>query len=147
MKEIKEKISIANKGKNNGMSKQIKALNINTKQIIHFDCLADVCKYFNHKQKGTFTCFCNHKAKYLWRNEWTFTYEEDEFVVNLIKEYDRSCNKGTKVKLIDLKDNSEQIFNSLNKLNKFLNVKKGQLKYINNECIYQNYRIIKLKIK
>ena len=147
MKEIKEKISKSNKGKNNGMSKQIKALNVNTNQIIHFECLTDACNFFNHRQKGTFIYHCDNKAKYLWRKEWTFAYENNDFNYNLIKEYDRSCNKGTKVKLIDLKNNSEKIFNSLNKLNEYLGLRKGQLKYINDECIYQNYKIIKLQIK
>ena len=148
MKEIKHKISIANKGINNGMSKQIKAYNINTKEIIHFDALCDACKYFNHKQKGSFLVHCNHEAKYFWRKEWTFAYENDDFYYdNLLVEYDKSCNKGTTVKLINLDDNTEIIFNSLNKLNSYLGVKKGFLQYKNNECYYQNYKIIKLKIK
>ena len=148
MNIIKRKISIANKGINNGISKQIKAYNINTKEIIHFDTLFDACKYFNHKQKGSFLRHCNHEAKYFWRKEWTFAYENDNFYYdNLIVEYDKSCNKGTKVKLINLDDNIEIIFNSLNKLNSYLGIKKGFLQYENNECYYQNYRIIKIEIK
>lgn len=127
------------------MSKQIKALNVITNKIIHFDTLNSACKYFNHKQKGSFTTHCNHKAKNLWRNEWTFAYENDDFYYkHLNVSYDKSCNKGTVVKLINLDDQSELIFNSLNKLNKYLGVK---LKYVNNECYYLNYHAIKLKIK
>ena len=147
MELIKNKISKANKGINNGQSKQIKAYNVNTKEIIHFDTLHDACMYFNHKQKGTFIKYCNHKAVCLWKNEWTFAYEDDEFFYDLPIKYDKSCNKGTKVKLINLNDNSEIIFNSLNKLNKHLGISKGKLKYINNECNYLNYKIIKLNIK
>lgn len=51
MLEIKHKISIANNGSNNGMSKHIKALNARNNEIIHFDTLREACKYFNHKQK------------------------------------------------------------------------------------------------
>lgn len=147
MELIKNKISKANKGINNGQSKQIKAYNVNTKEIIHFDTLHDACMYFNHKQKGTFITYCNHKAICLWRNEWTFAYENDNFFYDLPIKYDKSCNKGTKVKLINLNDNSEIIFNSLNKLNSYLGIKKGFLKYKNNECNYLNYKIIKLNIK
>ena len=81
MKEIKRKISIANTGKNNGMSKQIKALNVNTQEIIHFDTLTAACRYFNHKQKGSFLLHCEHLAKNLWRKEWTFAYENDDFLL------------------------------------------------------------------
>ena len=148
MLEIKHKISIANSGSKNGMSKQIKALNVRTNEIIHFDTLYEACKYFNHKQKGSFLIHCDHKAKNLWRKEWTFAYENDDFYYkHLNVEYDKSCNKGTTVKLINLDDNSEQIFNSLNKLNKYLNIRKGYLKYNNGISYYQNYKIIKLKIK
>ena len=145
---IKHKISISNSGKNNGMSKQIKALNIITKEIIHFNTLSEACKYFNHKQKGTFTYHCMHKAKFLWKEEWTFAYEDDEFKYdNLQIKYDKSCNKGTKVKLINLDDNSENIFNSLNKLNSYLGTKKGQIKFKDNIGYYKSYKIIKLNIK
>lgn len=148
LSKIKEKISISNSGKNNGLSKSIKALNVKTNKILHFDTLSEACKYFNHVQKGSFINHCEHKAKYLWKEEWTFAYENDNFYYDHLKvKHDRSCNKGTKVKLINLIDNSEIIFNSLNKLNTFLGVSKGYLKYINNECQYKNYKIIKLEIK
>ena len=143
MEEIKHKLSEANYGKNNGMAKQIKALNGNTNEVIHFDTLHAACQYFNHIQKGSFINHCENKAKYLWRKEWTFAYEENEFNTNLEKEYDNSLRKGSKAKLIDLNTNEEQIFNSLNKLNNYLGIKKHTIKYTNNEGIYNNYKIIK----
>ena len=143
--EIKRKISNANFGKNNGMSKSFKGLNIVTGEIIHFDTLTEACRYFNHKQKSVFLMYCEKLAKYRWRKEWTFAYEENNFNTNLEIEYDKSCHKGTKVKLIDLDTNEEKIFNSLNKLNAFLGIKKGTLKFENNECIYDAaYKIIKI---
>lgn len=147
MKIIKKKISKANKGINNGQSKQIKAYNVNTKEIIHFETLHDACVYFKHSQKGTFIKYCNHNGICLWKGEWVFAYENDNFYYDLPNTYDRSCNKGIKVKLINLNNNSEIVFNSLNKLNLYLNVKKGFLKYVNNECNYLNYKIIKSNIK
>lgn len=145
MNEIKSKLSIANKGKNNGQSKQIKALNVNTNEIIHFDTLLDACKYFNHKQKGSFICRCENQVLTLWRGVWTFAYENNEFIPdNMLYIYDKSCRKGIKVKLIDLISNEEKIFNSLNKLNSFLGIKKGTLKFENNECNYASYKVIKI---
>lgn len=148
MNQIKQKISESNKGIHNGMSKQIKAYNVNTKETIHFDTLHDACIYFNHKQKGSFIMHCKHKAKNLWRKEWTFAFENDDFCYECLNtEYDKSCNKGTTVKLINLYNNLEITFNSLNKLNSYLGLKKRYLKFENNECNYKNYKIIKLKIK
>lgn len=149
MKEIKRKISISNSGKNNGQSKQIKALNVFTKEIIHFDTLAEACKYFNHKQKGSFIMHCIHKAKNLWRKEWTFAYENDEFVYdNLNIEHDRSCNNGKKVKVINLDNNMELIFNSVSKVCEYFNDRYIRNKFKNNECYYKNYKLIILeKIK
>lgn len=145
LNEIKSKISKSNSGKNNGQSKQIKAYNILTKEILHFDTLFAACKYFNVAQKGIFMNHCNGKAKRFWRKEWTFAYEDKDFNLDLDKnEYDKSCNRGTKIKLIDLTNNSEQIFNSLNKLNSYLEIHKGFLKFENNVAFYDEYKIVKI---
>ena len=147
LKLIKEKISKANSGKNNGMSKQIKALNINTNQIIHFNTLNEACKYFNIKQKGIFIKYCNGNAKRFWRKEWTFAYENDNFNISLDKnEYDRSCNAGTKVKCINLITNEVKKFNSINKCLEFLNKHKGEISFKkSNICLIDNFRIEKIK--
>lgn len=145
MNDIKHKLSIANSGNKNGMSKQIKALNVKTNEILHFETLISACKYFDHKQKGTFIKYCDNKAICLWKGAWTFAYEENNFNTDLPEKYDRSLNKGTKVKLIDLETNDEKIFNSLNKLNEYLGISKNELTFIDNECIYDAaYKIIKL---
>ena len=144
MNNIKNKISIANSGKNNGQSKQIKALNVNTKEIIHFDTLTSALQYFNHKQKGSFVSRCEKQVLTLWRNEWTFAYEDEDFMsLDSLYVYDKSCHKGIKVKLVDLNSNEEKIFNSLNKLNNYLGITKNTIKYINNKGFYKNYKIIK----
>lgn len=146
MDEIKHKLSIRNSGKNNGMSKQIKAFNIITNEIIHFETLYAACKFFNIKQKGIFIEHCNNKAKRFWRKEWTFAYENNEFNLNLDKnEYDRSCNKGTKVKCINLITNEEINFNSINKCLIFLGKVKGDISFkTSNVCLIDNYKIEKL---
>ena len=53
--------------------------NLKTNEIIHFETLAAACKYFKHKQKGAFVDRAKGLSKYLWRREWTFAYEENEF--------------------------------------------------------------------
>lgn len=144
MNDIKNKISIANSGKNNGQSKQIKALNVNTKELIHFDTLTSALQYFNHKHKETIISRCEKQVLILWRNEWTFAYENEDFMpLDSLYVYDKSCHNGTKVKLVDLISNEEKIFNSLNKLNNYLGITKNAVKYTNNEGFYKNYKIIK----
>lgn len=146
MNIIKNKISIVNTGKNNGMSKQIKAYNIVTNEIIHFNTLHEACLFFNIKQKGIFINHCDGNAKRFWRQTWTFAYENNDFNFNLDKnEHDRSCNKGTKVKCINLITNEEIIFNSINKCLDFLNKRKGTISFKNSNInIIDNYKIIKL---
>ena len=144
--EIKRKISIANSGKNNAMSVAIKALNVKTNEIIHFDRLAAACEYFNHKQKGTFVERAKGLSKLLWRGEWTFAYEDNEFFTDIKERHDRSLNNGKKVKIIDIDTGKEDIFNSISKLiESYPEIKRSDLKFVDNECIYDAaYKIIKL---
>lgn len=145
LKIIKQKISKANSGKNNGMAKSIKALNVKTNEVIHFETLNAALKYFNHKQKASFVLHCNKLAKYLWRGEWTFAYENDEFMTDLIEKYDSSLRNGHKVKIIDLETNKEEVFNSISKLSQQYDIPYNEIKFTNNECIYDaSYKIIKL---
>lgn len=140
--EIKKKISKSNSGKNNGMSKQIKAYNVNTKEILHFETLGEACKYFNHRQKASFVYHCENTAKYLWRNEWTFAYENNDFNLNL-GIYDPSCNKGIKYELLNTINNEKLIFNSRNKLMEYLNYPKG-INFKSPIIEFNNYKITKL---
>jgi group I intron endonuclease len=144
---IKNKISIANTGKNNGMSKSIKALNIKTNEILHFDTLAAACKHFNHKQKGSFVNRANGLVKYLWRNEWLFAFEHNDFDMNYIERYDSSLRNGKQVKLIDIETKEERVFNSISKLiEAYPDITRSDLMFdSNNECIVDAaYKIIKL---
>ena len=81
---IKDKISKANKGKNNGNSVQIKMLNIETNNIIHFDTLNEILLYFNIKNKSMIKDICNNNAKYYFRNKYIFAYENEEFNRDLL---------------------------------------------------------------
>lgn len=138
LNEIKDKISKANRGKNNGMSKQIKAYNYITKEELHFETLHEACQYFNHRQKSAFVNHAEKKAKYWWRNEWTFAYEGDEYNFDLTT-YDSSCRCGIKIKATNTLTNEEIIFNSINKCNSFFNVPKGYIQYSNNGVMYESY--------
>ena len=145
LKEIKDKISKANSGKNNGLSKSFKAFNINTNEELFFDTLCEGCKYFNVHQKYIFVSHCEGLAKRFWRQEWTFAYTENEYDLTLNKnKYDRSCNKGNKVKLKNNETGEEIIFNSQNKCLEYLGLTKRDQKYKNNIWEFKQYTIIKL---
>ena len=56
--------------------------------------------------------------------------------------YDRSCNKGIKVKLVNTINNKEILFNSINKCLEYLSLNKKDVKFIDNICKYNEYLII-----
>lgn len=84
MDQIRNKISKANKGKNNGNHTSVKAYNINTKEIIYFDTLGECLRYFSIRNQGMIIDRCKHIAKYYFRKEWNFAYEDDEFQNDLL---------------------------------------------------------------
>ena len=109
-----------------------------------------IVEYFENLKESTsslssFKKYCEHKGICLWKGCWTFAYEKDDFIVDLPKFYNKSLNNGKKVKLIDLETNDEKIFYSIQKLREYLNINRNEIKFNNNEYIYNaEYRIIKL---
>lgn len=109
---IKDKISKSNSGKNNGLSKQIKALDIETNKIYHFDTLGRCLKFLGIKNKGGVSNICGGTVKYYWRNKWNFAYEGEEFKKLTIKHPRISKYNIKKGKLIRKSDKQQIIFNS-----------------------------------
>lgn len=79
MDEIKLKISNSNKGKNNGNSSQVKAMNIENGNVYEFETLGKCLQFFNIHNKGVVTDRCNHKLKYYFRKKWNFAFWNDDF--------------------------------------------------------------------
>lgn len=125
MKETRSKLSKANTGRNNGMSKQIKAKNVVTGKEYVFETLRMCLKFLGTKHKETIVKRANGDDHTLWRNEWMFAYEGNEYGEFHEFHYDPSCRKGTKVIL--KKDDEVIQFNSKNKACEFLNVKNVSL--------------------
>lgn len=125
MKDTSAKISASKVGRNNPMSKQIKAKNIITGKEYVFDTVADCLKFIGTRHKGTVTSRASGECHNLWRNEWMFAYEGNEYPEFHEFHYDPSCRKGRKVNLI--KDDEVFKFNSINKACEFLNIKKMSL--------------------
>lgn len=76
---IKSKISNSNKGRNNGNSSQVKAINIENGNVYEFETLGKCLDFFNIHNKGAVTDRCNHKLKYYFRNKWNFAFLNDDF--------------------------------------------------------------------
>lgn len=122
MNITKAKISKANLGRNNGMSNQVKAKNVKTDKEYFFDTLGACLKFLGVANKGIVMSRVKGKCNTLWRNEWMFAYEDEEYAEFHEFHYDPSCRNGTKVIL--KKNNKSYTFNSKNKACKFLNINK-----------------------
>ena len=140
MSIIKSKISNANKGKNNGMSNQLKIKSIITGEEYHFDTLTELMKFFNLKGKGII-CKARHFDNTLFRKEWLVAFENEEYQ-NYAMPNEHS--RGTKVKMTNLITNEETIFGSRNSVYKFLKL-PGRLKFENGIEFYENYKFELLK--
>lgn len=84
----------------------------------------------------------NCNAKTLYRGEWEFANIEDKFKLNLQK-HDPSTKRGVKVKLLNIETKEEQIFNSISKLCKYLNIKKLSIIQLN-QMFHNTYKIVKI---
>lgn len=137
MNVIKQKISLANKGRNNGMSRQIKAFSVKLNKEFFFNTLGECLQFLNIKNKSIVMNRALKKVTTLWRHEWKFALEDEDYGEFTDEEdYDASLRKGIKVTLT--KDGVSRVFNSKQKAIEFLNLKKGQL--VNNSII-NNYLV------
>lgn len=136
MEETKKKISAANKGRNNGMSNQLKCFSIKTKEEHFFETLNDCLCFLGIKNKSIVMNRANKKINSYWHHEWMFAYENEEYGEYVDKpDYDPSCRKGKKVVL--KKNNEIKEFNSLNKAREFLGVKQRPI----NDSIINGYEV------
>lgn len=79
MNKIKSKISNSNKGKNNGNSTQVKAMNIENGNVYEFETLEKCLQFFKIHNKGVVIGRCNHKIKYYFRKKWNFAFWNNDF--------------------------------------------------------------------
>ena len=110
MEETKRKISIANSGRGNGMSKQIKCKSIKTGEEHFFGSAAECCRFFGTKNKEIFIDRANGENNTYWRDEWMFAFEKDDYRDNYFIKTSRRCRNGTKTYLIS--ENETLEFNS-----------------------------------
>lgn len=132
MDEIKQKISLANSGRNNGNSDQIKAFSVKQNKEFFFNTLDECLQFLGIKNHGIVSDRARKKITTLWRHEWKFAFENEDYgEFTDAEDYDASLRKGIKVTLT--KDGVSQMFNSKHKAEEFLSLRKGQL--INNSIV------------
>lgn len=132
LEEIKQKISKKNTGRNNGMSHQIKAFSVKTNKEYFFESLNECLIFLGIKNKGIVMERAHGRKKSLWRHEWKFAFENEEYREFFDStDYDSSCRKGVKTTLT--KDGETLIFNSKTKACSFLKIPGRSL--INNSIV------------
>ena len=80
MKKIGDKLRQSKLGGKNPHSTKVKCKNINTNEEYHFDCQADMQKFFNETNHQFISRRCRHEIKCLYRNEWIIAYEQDDYI-------------------------------------------------------------------
>jgi len=96
MGDIKSKISKSNSGRNNGASKQIKCKSVLTNEEHYFDTITECLNFFNIKNKNVIMSRVNNKCLSLWRNEWLFALENNEYI-DSFENNSLSRRRGTRV--------------------------------------------------
>ena len=98
MTETARKISVAISGINNGMSKQLKCRSVVTGEEYHFPTQAEALKFFHIKNKKLIMDRANGLVKSLWRHEWLFAFEKEDFIKDYYDDVN-SCSRrrGTTV--------------------------------------------------
>lgn len=121
--EIKKKISLANYGKNNGMSRGVKCKNVVTNEELFFETIVEASKYFKLKTKRPIQIRVleNHRNNYppLLLNAWKVAYTEDSY--NLYKPIGFKNKTSLKTKLENLQTKETRFFKTRNDCCKFLN--------------------------
>lgn len=108
MAQIREKIRATKVGGLNPQSKKIKCKNIVTGEEHHFDSLAEGQTFFGETNHNFITRRCRHTIKCLFKNEWMFAYEDEDYSNDYT--IGAKIGRSKAVKVTDLQTNDEQIF-------------------------------------
>lgn len=107
---IKNKIRETKLGSKNPQARKVKCKNIISEEEFHFDTVKDMCIFFKETQHNFITRRCTHKTKCLYKREWLISYEDEEY--DLTCTVNKNNRKARSVKIINLSNNEEKIFNS-----------------------------------
>lgn len=129
MKNIKEKLRKTKIGKLNPNSKPIKCKNVDTNEELFFDSLNDAVLFFKEKNNGFISARCNHKVKFLYKDQWLFSFKNDEYINDYFIGKDNLNSK--KCKVINLINGETKNFSSYSAIKKYYN--------LSNKDFYKNF--------
>lgn len=133
---VKEKISISKKGGLNPKSVKIKCKNITTNEELFFTSLAEGRNYFKEKDHNFITRRVTKKTKCLYKKQWLFAYQNEEYPEYTIE---KNNHRKRKLKVTILETKETFIFNSIVNAEKYFNLKiksfSNRLHKKGNNCI------------
>lgn len=139
LKAIREKISASKMGGLNPQAKKVKCKNINTDEELHFNSLSEAQAYFCETNHNFITRRCRGTIKCLFRKEWMFAYEDEEYSQD--NTITVKHGRAKSIKVLDIESNIENIFESYSAAERYYQVpnksfrgsaaaKRGEKEYI-----------------
>lgn len=106
---------------NNPMSTKVKAKNIETGEILHFESFSACQEYFGDKNHNFITRRVEGKTTFAYRNTWIFAYEDGEFSENFKREKSIARKRPIRV---TTKDGEVYEFTSYTNMEKHFGLKR-----------------------
>lgn len=140
MKQIKEKIRNTKLKEKNPNAKKVKCKSILTNIEYHFNAFEECVEFFGETNHSFITRRCKERLKYVYKGEWIFAYEENEYIQDYYLK--KHQNRKKHINVVDLTTNEEKEFDSYSDAKKYFNVdyrltpktpqKKGETVIIHN---------------
>ena len=122
LQAISDKIRASKLGGLNPQAKKIKCKNVNTDEELHFNSLSEAQAYFGESNHNFITRRCRGEIKCLFRKEWMFAYEDEDYANDTTVEIKHGRAKA--IKVLDLESNQEQTFNSYSEAERYYQVRE-----------------------
>ena len=120
MKEIKEKIRQTKLKGLNPNAHFVKCKNINTQEELFFNTLLECQEYFNEKNHNFITRRCLHITKYLYKEEWLISYQNEDYIEDYTRE--KRNRKSKRILVENLKTKVKQEFVSYSSAERYFNL-------------------------
>lgn len=126
LQAISNKIRASKLGGLNPQAKKIKCKNINTDEELHFNSLSEAQEYFGESNHNFITRRCRGEIKCLFRKEWMFAYEDENYANDTTVEIKHG--RAIPVKVIDLSINEERTFTSFSEAERYFQLANRALR-------------------
>lgn len=110
MEVIKTKIRETKLGSKNPHSVPVKCKDVLTGQELFFPTIASCQEHFGEANHNFITRRCSGKTKYVYARKWIFAYKNKEYIDDY--QLEKDIKRKRRVKIVNVKDNTENTFNS-----------------------------------